>query len=112
MANPDDASLDALEALLAKARPLPYIADLHNEKRDGGRFSCFIAAQNDPVPIACVPTGVDGYGREEGRATAELLVAAVNALPGLLATIRDLRKRDGDGVAGERIARDEAGSST
>lgn len=54
----------------------PWIADLHNEQRDGGRFIAYVRGGNNLVPIAAVPTGVEGYGREEGRANARLIAAA------------------------------------
>jgi hypothetical protein len=66
--------------------PGEWIADFHNEKRDGGRFITYIRGGNQLVPIAAVPTGVEGYGREEGRANARLIAAA----PDLYEALADL----------------------
>lgn len=54
----------------------PWLADFHNEQRNGGRFITHVRGGNQLVPIAAVPTGVEGYGREEGRANARLIAAA------------------------------------
>lgn len=65
----------------------PWSADFHNEQRDGGRFVTYVRGGNQLVPIAAVPTGVEGYGREEGRANARLIAAA----PELLAALQKAR---------------------
>lgn len=65
--------------------PGPWIADFHNEQREGGRFITYVRGGNQLVPIAAVPTGVEGYGRDEGRANARLIAAA----PDLLAAVQD-----------------------
>ncbi len=56
--------------------PGPWVADFHNEQREGGRFITYVRGGNQLVPIAAVPTGVEGYGREEGRANARLIAAS------------------------------------
>ena len=56
--------------------PGPWLADFHNEQRAGGRFITHVRGGNQLVPIAAVPTGVEGYGREEGRANARLIAVA------------------------------------
>lgn len=55
--------------------PGPWFADLHNERRDCGRFYVFVTAAG-LVPICAVTSGVEGYGREEGQANANLIGAA------------------------------------
>lgn len=66
----------------------PWLADFHNEQRAGGRFITYVRGGNQLVPIAAVPTGVEGYGREEGRANAALialapeLIEALEEMPG------------------------------
>lgn len=64
----------------------PWYADFHNEQRNGGRFITHILGGNQLVPIAAVPTGVEGYGREEGRANARLIASA----PDLLEALKDV----------------------
>lgn len=71
--------------------PGPWIADFHNEQRDGGRFITYVRGSNQLVPIAAVPTGVEGYGREEGRANAALIGAA----PDLWLAVVELEARFG-----------------
>lgn len=58
----------------------PWFADLLNERREGGRFYVFITAKEQLVPICAVTSGVEGYGREEGRANARLIAAAPDLL--------------------------------
>lgn len=70
---------------MATHTPGPWVADFHNEQRDGGRFITHVRGGNQLVPIAAVPTGVEGYGREEGRANARLIAAA----PDMLAQLRN-----------------------
>lgn len=65
---------------MAGHTPGPWSAQLHHERRDGGRFSVFVTGNNHLVPIAAVPTGVEGFGREEGRANACLIAAAPKLL--------------------------------
>lgn len=80
------------------ATPGPWIADFHNEQRQGGRFVTYVRGGNQLVPIAAVPTGVEGYGREEGRANAALIAAAPDlrdALAGLLRAVDALMPMDG-----------------
>lgn len=62
--------------------PGPWFADLHNERRDGGRFYVFVTAAG-LVPICAVTSGVEGYGRDEGRANANLIGAAPELLEAL-----------------------------
>lgn len=69
--------------------PGPWSADFHNECRDGGRYITHVTGGNQLVPIAAVPTGVEGYGREEGRANARLIAA----VPDLLEALRNLADR-------------------
>lgn len=69
--------------------PGPWLADFHNEQRNGGRFVTYVRGGNQLVPIAAVPTGVEGYGREERRANARLIAAA----PELLAALQALDER-------------------
>lgn len=64
----------------AKHTPGPWNDGLYHEGRDGGRFRTFVTSPDNIVPIACVPTGVEGYGREEGRANAHLIAAAPELL--------------------------------
>lgn len=71
----------------------PWIADFHNEQRDGGRFITYVRGGNQLVPIAAVPTGVEGYGREEGRANARLIAAAPDLLAALSAIVEKLGNR-------------------
>ena len=112
--NPDDASLDALDALLGKAVPLPWeqmVADdaefLRIISEDAAkvedRVAGLIYSRADPGAFGKGVTVATMNARratiDRDKASAALIVAAVNALPGLIATIRDLRKRDGDGVA-------------
>lgn len=56
--------------------PGPWGADFHNERMVGGRFVTIVSAPGQLVPIAAVTTGVEGYGRDEGRANARLIAAA------------------------------------
>lgn len=67
--------------------PGPWLADFHNEQRNGGRFITHVHGGNQLVPIAAVPTGVEGYGREEGRANARLIAAAPDLLAALIAFV-------------------------
>jgi hypothetical protein len=60
--------------------PGPWLADFHNEEIAGGRFVTYVRGGNQLVPIAAVPTGVEGYGREEGRANARVIAAAPDLL--------------------------------
>lgn len=69
----------------------PWVADFHNEQRDGGRFITYVRGGNQLVPIAAVPTGVEGYGRDEGRANATLIEAA----PDLWLAVVELEARFG-----------------
>ena len=55
--------------------PGPWLPDFHREQQQGGRFITHVHAVGHLVPIAAVPTGVEGYGREEGRANARLIAA-------------------------------------
>ncbi len=64
--------------------PGPWHANLHHERRDGGRFYVYVTAESI-VPIAGVPSGVEGFGREEGRANALLIAAAPDLLEAHLA---------------------------
>jgi hypothetical protein len=57
-----------------------WVADLHNEQRDGGRFYVYVRAPGDITPVALVLSGVEGFGREEGRARALLIAAAPELL--------------------------------
>ena len=52
------------------------MAQTHHERREGGRFYVYVTAGKELVPVAVVPTGVESYGREEGRANAKLMAAA------------------------------------
>ena len=67
----------------------------------------FVTAQNDAnlVPIAAVPTGVEGYGREEGRANARLIATAPELLSELADAVKTLRAL---GLRGEEFDRKEA----
>lgn len=90
-----------------KATPGPWLDNLHaGEKRDGGRFYVHVLAKAAGiVPIACVPTGVEGHGREEGRANARLIAAS----PTMAAYIQ--RKADeGDEEAARIMEAVHAGS--
>lgn len=69
--------------------PGPWFADLHNERRDGGRFYVFITASG-LVPVCAVTSGVEGYGRDEGRANATLLAAAPDLYEALAGCIEHL----------------------
>lgn len=42
-----------------------------------------VLAKGHLVPIAAVPSGVEGYGREEGRANAQLIAAVPELLEAL-----------------------------
>jgi hypothetical protein len=72
------AGLGHSASVLNAFTPGPWLDNLHaGEKRDGGRFYVHVLAKAaGVVPIACVPTGVEGYGREEGRANARLIATA------------------------------------
>lgn len=85
----DKPDLEGLEKLLTAATPGPWrIADMW------GYASETIAAGHAAQYVAVAEMGNDGeprHGRE--RDDAALIVAAVNALPTLLSTIRDLEAR-------------------
>lgn len=70
--------------------PGRWFADFHNERREGGRFITMVTGGNQLVPVAAVPTGVDGYGRDEGRANARLIAAAPDLLAALIAAKQEL----------------------
>jgi hypothetical protein len=73
------AELDRLEALLAKATPGPW-------EVDGPSYNQIIwsSAENR----VCFMAHSSGLDEERDLATAALIVAAVNALPGLIAALR------------------------
>lgn len=77
--------------------PGPWLADFHNERREGGRFITMVNGGNQLVPIAAVPSGVEGFGREEGRANASLIAAAPDLLEALEAIVAKLGKASADG---------------
>jgi hypothetical protein len=85
-----------------KHTPGPWFANTHHEKRDGGRFYVFVTADG-LVPVCAVGAGVEGFGREEGRANARLIAAA----PDLLGALVELRNVGND-MAKRKAARARA----
>lgn len=76
--------LDVLESLLAKATPGPWARE---------RGSIYVAHEGDDHRAGTLFTGA--CNKEWNRANSALIVAAVNALPALLAYVRELeRERD------------------
>jgi len=88
------------ESTRAEAAAGPWVADFHNERRDGGRFITSVLKPGELVPVAAVPTGVEGFGREEGRANARLIAAA----PDLLEALQQLYREDGNAILGMALA--------
>lgn len=101
------ASLDALEALLAKATPGEWKAAAFSSA-----VGCPITAQPDPKRNTVVLAGVHGAFRDdyaaEVQANAALIVALHNTAPALIAkarrvealeaALRDIADRPGEGV--------------
>lgn len=78
------------ESALQGPTPGPWLADFRNERREGGRFVTYVRGGNQLVPIAAVPTGVEGYGRDEGRANAALIAAAPLLRDALIAAKQEM----------------------
>jgi hypothetical protein len=58
----------------------PLVVGTHFAERQGARtYIPILRPGNDPVPIAVVHRDVDGYGRDEGEATAAFIVTAYNS---------------------------------
>ena len=110
-----DEQIDALEAALAKASKLPWEVETEHDPDaeygsgpdpdrgfddfivfDGIGQLLFGTATSDAKCIVEEPYGdEDGYKQawdETGKANADLIVAAVNALPAILSELRSLRE--------------------
>lgn len=57
----------------------PWDDGIHHAVTRGGRTYAYVGG-NSIVSVACVPLGVEGYGREEGEANARLISAAPDLL--------------------------------
>lgn len=88
-----DAELAKLEALHHAATPGPWLADFHHTRVTAGRRHAMVRVTGELAPLAAVVLGVEGCSEDEGRATASLIPAARNALPALLAEVREHRQR-------------------
>jgi hypothetical protein len=60
--------------------PGPWDDGIHHATTSSGRTVTHILAAGQAVPVAAVPLGVEGYGREEGEANARLIAAAPDML--------------------------------
>jgi hypothetical protein len=68
----------------------PWADGVHHAVRNGGREYAYITAARELVPIAAVPLGVEGYGREHGEANARFIAFARNNIRELLSLITAL----------------------
>lgn len=91
MTRPD---LDALAALLDKATPRPW----SYTRRDDHDAPASIAADSGQSTVAMCPR----YGLPMFARDAALIVAAVNALPALLAYVRELERERVHAIASAR----------
>lgn len=61
----------------------PWNDGIYHAVVQGGRTFAYITSSKLLVPIAAVPLGVEGYGREEGEANARLIAASPSMLSAL-----------------------------
>ena len=87
-------NLDELEALLEKATERPW--ERCGSETGGCTCSLVWSAGDNSVLIHDAPSDEDGPVSSRKVADANLITAAVNALPELIAEVRLLRQRDAD----------------
>lgn len=74
--------------------PGPWATDRHFAERSGGRtYLPVVRLGNDPVPIAVVHRDVDGFGRKEGEANANLISAAPEMFKALADLVQTFHAR-------------------
>lgn len=81
-----------LRRLLEAASLGELIADTHHRKDCAGRSHGFIRNPGELAPVGAIVLNVEGMPDDQGVARLQLLCAAVNALPALLAEIERLRE--------------------
>jgi len=79
-----------LEGLLERASVKRLIADTHHTRDYAGREHGFLRCEGELVPLAGFVLRVEGMPQDQGAARLRLVAAAVNALPSLLARIKEL----------------------
>lgn len=78
----------------------PLVVGAHFAERHGGRtYIPILRPGNDPVPIAVVHRDVDGYGRDEGEATAAFIVTAYNSHADLVRALENVEGGYFDGAS-------------
>jgi hypothetical protein len=84
--------LDALEAAMREATPGPWAFDSYSTVQSAPRIQEYEFDESVEPDVCKVPrTGHGDLGTVQGVKDAELIVAAVNALPGLIRELRELR---------------------
>jgi len=79
-----------LEGLLERASVKRLIADTYHTRDYAGREHGFLRCEGELVPLAGFVLRVEGMPQDQGAARLRLVAAAVNALPSLLARIKEL----------------------
>lgn len=84
--------LNELERLLAEATPGPWAFDSYSTVHSAPRIQEYEFDESVEPDVCKMPrTGHGDLGTVQGAKDAELIVAAVNALPNLIRELRELR---------------------